>query len=139
VHGLARVVWLESSRAAGQNCPCLTLSRADGSSCHRPVSRQGASRQRRRGRAQPGSCSVLPFAVAMLVLSPRPRPISDALCEMLKLSVLNLSQRLFTPRTPRVSGATYSDCHAAAAALHPRPAAAPPPIAIIAADVQKIF
>jgi hypothetical protein len=30
----------------------------------------------------------------------------------LKLSVLNLSQRLFTPRTctPRISGATYSDC-----------------------------
>ena len=28
----------------------------------------------------------------------------------LKLSVLTLSQRLVTPRTPRISGATYSDC-----------------------------
>ena len=28
----------------------------------------------------------------------------------LKLSVLTLSQRLVTPRTPRLSGATYSDC-----------------------------
>eukprot|EP01046_Picozoa_sp_COSAG06_P015009 COSAG06_NODE_948_length_11359_cov_6.236146_17_plen_128_part_00 len=35
-----------------------------------------------------------------------PLPSSDKL----KLSVLNLSQRLFTPRTPRISGATYSDC-----------------------------